>query len=185
MPVLIAIDPGTKESGAVCFDGRTLRPGMFPCAIYQNADLLETLRTWSRIGPLVIESVESFGQRVSFTIFETVRWAGRFQEAWESRGGQVILVPRREVKMHLCGIMKAKDADIRQALLYKFGDGSRDMAMGTKANPGPLYGVTNHLMAALAVAVTWTEKNPKGDDEDGTAKEGPDAAGQGQGTLGW
>jgi hypothetical protein len=42
--------------------------------------------------------------------------------------------------------MRAKDANIRQALIDKLG------AVGTKKAPGPLYGISGHLWAALAVA---------------------------------
>lgn len=159
MPTVIAIDPGTSESAALCFDGNSLRPGFFPHHQYDNERLLFELRSSPFGFPLLIESVESYGQRVGFSVFETVRWAGRFQEAWSWSNRTVALVPRREVKMHLCGTMKAKDADIRQALLYRFGDGTREKAIGTKRGQGPLYGITSHLMAALAVAVTWIDKN--------------------------
>ena len=40
----------------------------------------------------------------------------------------------------------------------KFG-GSKETAIGKKANPGPLYGVKKDIWAALAVAVTWAETN--------------------------
>jgi len=71
---------------------------------------------------------------------------GRFAEV--SRGS-ASLVFRRDVKMHLCGSARAKDANIRQALLDRLGP------VGTKKAPGPLYGVKSHIWAALAVAVTY------------------------------
>jgi len=57
-------------------------------------------------------------------------------------------VYRKEVKIYLCGSMKAKDPNIRQALIDRLGD------PGTKKNPGPTYGVKSHAWSALAVAVT-------------------------------
>jgi len=47
--------------------------------------------------------------------------------------------------------MKAKDANIRQALIDKLGP------VGTKKSPGPLWGVKSHIWSALAVAVTALE----------------------------
>jgi hypothetical protein len=79
-----------------------------------------------------------------------VRWIGRFQQAWRDPE-EVRLVYRREVKLHLCGSMKAKDANVWQALIDKLGP------VGTKACPGPLYGVKSHARSALAVAVTAAE----------------------------
>jgi hypothetical protein len=46
---------------------------------------------------------------------------------------------------------QAKDANIRQAILDRFG--GKEKAIGKKANPGPLYGVKSHLWSALAVAL--------------------------------
>jgi hypothetical protein len=49
--------------------------------------------------------------------------------------------------MHLCNSMRAKDANVRQALIDRFGP------VGTKKQPGKLYGVATHYWAALGVAV--------------------------------
>jgi len=64
--------------------------------------------------------------------------------------------------MHLCKNNRAKDANIRQALLDRFPatGGGKAPQIGTKKQPGPLYGVTSHLWSALAVAVTWADTQP-------------------------
>jgi hypothetical protein len=56
------------------------------------------------------------------------------------------MVYRNAVKLHICGTPRAKDPNIRQALIDKYG------APGTKKNPGPTYGVSSHLWSALAIA---------------------------------
>jgi len=48
--------------------------------------------------------------------------------------------------------MRAKDANIRQALLDLIGP------QGTKKTPGPTYGIKSHTWAALAVAVYAANK---------------------------
>ena len=63
------------------------------------------------------------------------------------------MVYRHEVKLHLCGSARAKDANVRQALIDRFGPG-KELAIGRKAAPGPLYGMTGDCWAALGVAVT-------------------------------
>ncbi len=45
-----------------------------------------------------------------------------------------------------------RDSLVRQRLIEIHG-GDRASAVGTKAKPGPLYGVASHAWAALAVAV--------------------------------
>ena len=136
---ILAIDPGTEQSGWCCLaDGYPIESGVLP-----NADLIGRLR-----GPaLAIEMVASYGMPVGREVFETVRWIGRFQQAWHSPE-EVRLIYRRDVKLYLCGSMKAKDANVRQALIDKLGP------VGTKKSPGPLYGVKSHAWSALAVAVT-------------------------------
>jgi hypothetical protein len=65
--------------------------------------------------------------------------------------GVVRLIPRRDVKLTLCGSARAKDTNIRQALIDALGE------VGTKKNPGPLYGVSGHYWAALGVAYTASQ----------------------------
>ena len=67
---------------------------------------------------------------------------------------------RLDVKLHLCKDSRAKDANIRQALLDRFPatGGGKTPQIGTKAQPGPLYGIKSHLWAALGVAVTFADK---------------------------
>src|SRR5438309_8443003 len=111
-----------------------------------NTDLLVMLQTRANHGEqLVIEWIESYGMPVGKEIFDTVRWVGRFQQAWRDPEG-VRFIPRRAVKLHLCNSPRAKDSNVRQALLDKFGP------QGTKKNKGPLYGVKTHAWAALGVA---------------------------------
>jgi hypothetical protein len=63
-----------------------------------------------------------------------------------------VLLPRRVVKLALCGDSRAKDANIRQALIDRFGGSA---AVGRKAAPGPLYGIHRDVWSALAIAVTY------------------------------
>ena len=156
MTTILAIDPGTVQSAWIIFSGgRAERFG-----IQANVELLADLRSETRWGrPLadvaVIEKIESFGMTVGAEVFETVHWSGRFTEAlWPT---PVVQLPRRAVKLHLCGSARAKDPNIRQALLDRFGGKA---ATGTKAHPGPLYGIQGDLWAALAVAVTYAETLP-------------------------
>ena len=58
--------------------------------------------------------------------------------------------------MHLTNSARAKDANVRQALLDKFGPG-KEKAVGKKATPGPLDGLTGDCWSALGVAVTAAE----------------------------
>lgn len=138
----LAIDPGTTESAYIVWDGRMIRGGMM-----ENAQLLAEIRggLGASKDNAAIEMVASYGMPVGKETFETVLWIGRFYE----RLHEVVpteLIYRKDVKIHLCGSMKAKDGNIRQALIDKHG------APGTKKAPGKTYGISGHIWQALAVA---------------------------------
>lgn len=154
---IIAIDPGNKQSAMV----------MFACDIVaearisNNDELLRRIKHLRDTGwpntPLVIEMIASYGMAVGAEVFETCVWIGRFMQAWQP--SPVHLIYRREVKMHLCGQPRAKDPNIRQALIDRYG--GKDAAIGTKRNPGPLYGFKADMWAALAVGVTFLDLHEK------------------------
>lgn len=155
LAVIFAIDPGTEVSGWCLFDGERVHDS----GVADNHDLLRWVQE-STAGALAIEMVASYGMPVGRETFETVRWIGRFQQAW-TLPDSVGLVYRKDVKLRLCGSLKAKDANIRQALLDRFPrtGGGKTPQVGTKGKPGPLYGVSSHAWSALAVAVTVSEQN--------------------------
>lgn len=142
---ILAIDPGTTQSGfIVMHDGKIVWSG-----VKDNADMLQFCAAHE--GEVAIEMIASYGMAVGREVFETCVWIGRFKQA-ARRPEAVKLVYRKDVKLHLCGTSKAKDPNVRQALIDKFGGDSS--AIGKKANPGPLYGVKSHAWPALGVAVT-------------------------------
>lgn len=148
--MILAIDPGTEQSGYCIFhEGSVRESGVLP-----NADMLTRVRQWPA-DRLAIEMIASYGMAVGREVFETCVWIGRFQQAWR-HPERVELVYRKDVKMHLCGTTKAKDPNVRQALLDVFPrtGGGKTPQVGTKGQPGPLFGVSSHAWAALGVAIT-------------------------------
>lgn len=144
--MILAIDPGTLKSGYCTYeDGRVVETG-----VLENNEILDLFPFFSsRATVLAVEMVASYGMTVGRETFETVLWTGRFVQRWlDSRSGRCIKVYRQDAKRCVCKTHKASDADIRAALISRFGD------VGTKKQPGPLYGVKSHAWAALAVAVT-------------------------------
>ena len=65
----------------------------------------------------------------------------------------VALVYRRDVKLFHCQTVRANDANIRAAIIDRFGPG-KEKAIGKKSAPGPLYGIKGDEWSALAVALT-------------------------------
>lgn len=153
--MILAIDPGTEQSAwLVLADGhiqRDLGPSLPSMGIGPNETVMSRIRKGWHCD-LVIESIESYGMPVGREVFQTAYWIGRFDSHCTAT-----LMPRRTVKLHLCGSPKATDANIRAALIDRFGPG-KAKAVGLKATPGPLHGVKTHLWSALALAVTHHDR---------------------------
>ena len=134
-----------------------LEHGLLPC--YALVRALRSGNFRSRPDCLAVEMIASYGMAVGASVFETCTWIGRFEEAWAARRceSEMHRVKRHEVKMAVCHDSRAKDANIRQALLDRWG--GKEQAVGTKKRPGPLYGVKKDIWAALAVAVTQGDKS--------------------------
>lgn len=144
---IIGIDPGPTESGYVFLvDGAVADSATLP-----NDQLRELVERECRfgVGAVGIEQVRSYGMAVGAEVFDTCVETGRYVEAAARAGVKATLIPRMDVKMNLCHSPRAKDSNIRQALIDR---------MGSDRKGGPLYGVKRHAWAALAVAVTLADR---------------------------
>lgn len=143
--MILAIDPGTTETALCYFDGTS--PHDF--GKVDNAHARAHLRDCTaKPKKVFIEMVASYGMPVGREVFETVLYIGRLCEVCEQRYIPWQLVYRKEVKLHLCGQTRAKDGNIRQALVDRFG------APGVKKAPGLTYGMSGDVWQAFALAVT-------------------------------
>lgn len=145
--MVFAIDPGPTQSAWVIWNGaKILAKNISP-----NDSLLQICRNGLSTHIMAIEQIMSYGMTVSTSIFDTVFWTGRFCQAWEQARGKWERVPRMAVKMHLCHNSRAKDGNIRQALIDRFGE------PGTKKHPGSTYGLRADQWQAFALAVFYCD----------------------------
>lgn len=153
---VLGIDPGSEQSAWVLWNGH----GVVGRGKTPNEWVLRELADGSiafLANALVIEEIASYGMAVGREVFQTVRWGAKFeQKALEHGWSDVNYMVRRDVKLHLCGSLKAKDSNIRQALIDRFG--GKERAIGKKANPGPLHGLRADEWQALALAVTFHDQ---------------------------
>src|SRR5574344_2092430 len=135
---ILAIDPGNTESAYVLMD-EGYRPLNFgKVDNYHMRQVITDMETENLLagfrsgGPVktVIEMVASYGMAVGKEVFETCVWIGRYTEL----ASRTEYIYRKDVKMNICGQTKAKDSNIRQALIDRFG------IVGTKKAPGWFYG---------------------------------------------
>ncbi len=143
--MILAIDPGSTESAFVFL---TDNYDIVHFGKWKNHEVLNRARDGGH-DTLVIEMIASYGMPVGAEVFETCVWIGRFIQASNCK---VERLYRKEVKLHLCNSVKAKDSNIIQALKDRFGD------KGTKSMPGFFYGFSKDIWQSMAAAVVYIDR---------------------------
>lgn len=147
---VIAIDPGTTESAvAIWHDGAGVSASKLP-----NEEVFEAMCQLT-CGTILIEQITSYGMPVGREVFQTVWWTGRFYQfamKFVPLGVDVLMIPRKDVKLWHCGTPAAKDSNVIAALKEKYGE------KGTKKAPGLTYPLSGDTWQAFALATYWTEK---------------------------
>lgn len=148
---ILAIDPGPTQSAYVIVDGPfLLEHGIVDNSEFRSLLALRAMDTYITVG--VIEMIASYGMAVGAEMFETCVEIGRFCEIWKKwRALDPVRLPRLAVKQALCHDSRAKDANIRAALIDRFG-GPSCIRKG-----GALYRVKADEWAALGVAVAYQD----------------------------
>ena len=139
---ILAIDPGNVQSAFVLMEseqGKILNMG-----IEKNEDISRRIYAADH-DVLVCEMIASYGMPVGKEVFETVLWIGRFIEAEPQI---FLLVYRKDIKIHFCNSMRAKDSNIRQALLDRLG---KEACKGVKKD----------IWSALAVGLYYQDMRGK------------------------
>ena len=153
--MILAIDPGNIESAYCLIEKETYKPVEF--GKIPNHELLEYMVNLTEKPELAIEMVASYGMAVGKEVFETCVWIGRFIQEYDSHwyDATINYIYRKDVKMNLCNSMRAKDSNIRQALIDRFG------VVGTKKNQGWFYGFKADIWSSYAVGITYLDKEVK------------------------
>lgn len=140
--IVIGIDPGTKESGYVIWNGKEILAKGIPRNVY----LLDTIK--NRFFPpgslYAVEGIQYIGKGVGRDVFETCYFIGMLLSAIGCPVGEYekYLVYRKDVKLFLTGTVKSRDKDIRATLITTLG---KEVTKG----------VSNHEWSALAIAVYY------------------------------
>ena len=180
---VLSLDPGTTRTGwCIIEDGAPTDWG------WDENDLVRDLIQNPSDGwqELVIEDIGNYGTPMGRDTIETIKWMGRFDQAhfdhWKEH---TTFIMRPTIKTHLCGVASAKDGNVRQALIDRFGGdevavgGKRCVvcsgkgwkgrgrppctdcnATGYETPKGVLYGISGHVWSSLAVACTFIDTMP-------------------------
>lgn len=157
---ILAIDPGNTESAYVFADVEDLKPIAF--GKVPNTKMLEILNNYFFLYNCIhfpIEMIKSYGMPVGDTVFETCVWVGRFTERASLFDVSSTFIYRKsDVCQEICHSSKAKDSNIRQALINRFAQHDFKNGRGTKNNPDWFFGFKADIWQAYAVLVTYYEK---------------------------
>ena len=148
MQKILAIDPGTTESAWLVLDIDRMVPVDFK--MQTNKKVIDLVEGWR--GYIAIEIIKSYGNVIGDDMLQTVELIGALTHAAEM---PPFRLTRKEIVTHICGNPRARDKNVRQALLDRFG--GRAIAQGKKIDPGPLYGVVRDIWSALAISITAAE----------------------------
>ena len=159
--MILAIDPGPNESGWVIYDPAQSTLPVIGMGISANEAILGTIRT-APVLLVVIEDMVSHGMPVGTPFIHATRWSGDFRRQANIVGLPVRFISNPAVRSYICHDGRASMKNIRAGLIEKFGGGDRKVAVGTKKQPGPLFGIPDkrgdHKWSALALAVTAAEE---------------------------
>ena len=158
---VFAIDPGNVNSAYAVMETRSGQDyALLEFGKYPNKECMKRMVDWidREYHPdrVIVERVASYGMAVGREVFETCEWIGRFSQEAE-KYVPVDYIYRKDEKVTICGNMKAKDSNIRQALIDRFAQRDLKNGRGTKKDPDYFYGVAHDVWAAISVAVTYLD----------------------------
>lgn len=159
---IVGIDPANKYTAFVVCETVTMRPLYFGREENRKAlsEILERTLECKAHGSVVIgiEGMQSYGQPVGTPTFETCYWIGHLQCHFDLYQIPHQLIFRSEEKMAICKQARAKDSNIRAALVDLFAPYASNHGKGTKDEPSIFYGFKKDIWQAFAVAYTLREK---------------------------
>jgi hypothetical protein len=192
---LLSLDPGNERTGWALW---SVEDGDRPSAAgdHPNAEIRQMLvmaRDFCMLEQIVCEFPVPRGEQAKWQVFATCLEAGRFLQIISDNARHVerceipfYLADRSDVKVHLCRKANAKDKDVREALLNRFGGKEAALTKGTcpdckgkgtkpiegkkkvrsscwtcaghgKIAPGPLVHIVGDAWSALAVGICWRD----------------------------
>lgn len=153
---LLAIDPGNRLT-AYCLMDENYRP--YSKDKTENMAVLAFITEHAaEIEHIAVEMIASYGMAVGAEVFETCVMIGRIEQLADELGITHERVFRMEEKQFICHDSRAKDSNIRRALIDRFAKHDLARGTGTKKNPDWFYGFHSDIWAAFAVGTVCLDK---------------------------
>ena len=157
--IVLGIDPGPETHGAVVYDVEARRV-LWAVKAARAGDIADVCRG-QELSAVLIERPAAMGPMGAGKVghmLDTAWAGGALAREWQGYGYPVHTMTRREVLRGL-GVLSgsgSSDARVRAACIADHG-GTQVAAVGRKASPGPLYGVSSHAWQALGLVLAWLE----------------------------
>jgi hypothetical protein len=153
--MIIGIDPGNENTAMVIMEEDKIiwhSKESNDVAIERLKIKCHSVHNFS----VFIEGIYTRGMPMSQFEIDTAKVIGRFMQVCIDNDTPYEIVDRRHIKVSMCGTVKAKDSNIRQAIIDRYG--GKEKAIGNKKAPGPLYGIVTDEWQALAICLHAKEK---------------------------
>lgn len=152
---LLAIDPGNEMSAYCLMDENYM---VIEAGKVENSVMIEYI--WfnaSRIDHIAVEMIASYGMPVGAEVFETCVMIGKIERTADQKDIEHSRVFRAEEKLCICKNSRAKDSNIRAALIDRFAKHDKKRGTGTKTKPDHFYGISKDMWAAFAVGTVYLD----------------------------
>lgn len=153
--MIFAIDPGDVQTAYCMIDDKYK---IHAAGKVDNDELLSILRKNAKqIDHVVVEMIASYGMAVGRNVFETCVMIGRIEQVANSCRIEHSRVYRQDEKLCICHDSRAKDSNIRAALIDRFAKHDKKRGTGTKFNPDHFYGISRDMWSAFAVGTVYLD----------------------------
>lgn len=163
--LILGIDPGPEVHGVVVYDTEARRV-TFASKAATSAEVIDLLGQY-KLGLALIErpaAMGALGPGIVGHMLDTAWAAARLECEIELRSyAPCVTMTRRQVLRSL-GVLSGKgssDSKVRAACIADHETPGGPPAVGRKAAPGPLYGVSSHAWQALGLVLAWLEHHEK------------------------
>ncbi|TXH55032.1 MAG: hypothetical protein E6Q97_09785 [Desulfurellales bacterium] len=137
---ILAIDPGTEQSGYAVLHGDSILCG----GTERNEEILQRIDS-GEYDLLVVEEI-TYCHRGGFEIMRTAWWGGAFCMRAHMRRRDYALIARNIVKELLLGRTWGSDAEVTRSLKALYGETGKRGGLG---------GLKGHEIAALAAGIAY------------------------------
>lgn len=152
---LLAIDPG-NEMSAYCLMDEEYK--IIEAGKVENSVMIDYIFLNNRkFDHIAVEMIASYGMPVGAEVFETCVMIGKIERTAEQKEIEHSRVFRAEEKLCICKNSRAKDSNIRAALIDRFAKHDKKRGTGTKTKPDHFYGISKDMWAAFAVGTVYLD----------------------------